>query len=675
MTKELNCKWHFDPQAKGNERGPNNPTALTFKGTKYHSLIRESIQNSLDAVYDRTQPVIVSFSYHSFSWREFPHFFVLKEHIEGCLNKYPNDENAKKLFLPMLKYFGRGFSLDNNIGYLRVVDYNTTGMHYDRNDGSSPFNAFISEGIASKPNGAGGSFGFGKAVFWMLSPISTVFVSSKTDNNVFFEGQTKLCTHINDDGQLLSPNGLYDTDGLGEVITQEDCIPEYFRPTEKGTSVFVLGCPEISDEIKNELIMAVLRNFWMAIHRNKLIVNIEDIEISKNNLSRLMEEYFEQENNNEKEIFEYNPRPFYEIVVNAENGNEGYKIFKKEITINNNSCLVNLFIHKLHDANGQFVFMRKPLMIVYSERFSSCKGAEGVFICEDEFGNSFLREMEDCSHDSWTRKNYEARNDTPSIVATRAINNIKTFIKNVVSEEIKGDTIDVEQVSGLEKILTISTPGDTDKSKKDEIIDPVFYLEKKKKEHPKDKKRKPSIRQPKVVKAIFDANGRLRSNSGTRRKKRRKIKGPIKPGSLINISREDDNGKEGIYATPIDVSYRTWSQIENNNVWHLIRIFSDKEIENALIQVYGVDEEGRTLGLNIERIVGDYELRVGEGFEDYTDFDDTLADSNSSTKQVKNAIGKVKINANIPLTLKIKFNSSIKYSLRINSDMIETNEK
>lgn len=42
INKEQNCKWHFDPQAKGNEKGPNNPTALTFKGTKYHSLIKEN---------------------------------------------------------------------------------------------------------------------------------------------------------------------------------------------------------------------------------------------------------------------------------------------------------------------------------------------------------------------------------------------------------------------------------------------------------------------------------------------------------------------------------------------------------------------------------------------------------------------------------------------------------
>lgn len=39
MSKELNCKWYFGPQPRGNEKGANNPTALTFKGTKYHFLL------------------------------------------------------------------------------------------------------------------------------------------------------------------------------------------------------------------------------------------------------------------------------------------------------------------------------------------------------------------------------------------------------------------------------------------------------------------------------------------------------------------------------------------------------------------------------------------------------------------------------------------------------------
>lgn len=142
MSKELNCKWYFGPEPRGNEHGPNNPTALTFKGTKYHSLIRESIQNSLDAVDDPSKPVEVSFDHREFSGMDFPEFFQLKEHIKGCLDKYPNDENAVKLFEPMLKYF-QEFRLDQNIGYLRIVDTNTTGMHYDPADSGSAFNALF----------------------------------------------------------------------------------------------------------------------------------------------------------------------------------------------------------------------------------------------------------------------------------------------------------------------------------------------------------------------------------------------------------------------------------------------------------------------------------------------------------------------------------------------------
>ena len=175
INKELNCKWHFDPQAKGNEKGPNNPTALTFKGTKYHSLIRESIQNSLGAVEDKTRPVTVSFDYREFSGLEFPEFFTLKEHIQGCLDKYPNDENAKKLFIPMLDNFSGFLRSDQNIGYLRIVDSNTTGMHYDVTDPKSAFNAFISEGIVSKPNGAGGAFGFGKMLSCMPCSHNSTF--------------------------------------------------------------------------------------------------------------------------------------------------------------------------------------------------------------------------------------------------------------------------------------------------------------------------------------------------------------------------------------------------------------------------------------------------------------------------------------------------------------------
>lgn len=54
----------FGPQAPVNKKGPNDPATLRFKGTPIHSLIRESIQNSLDARDNSNEnPVEVSFDY------------------------------------------------------------------------------------------------------------------------------------------------------------------------------------------------------------------------------------------------------------------------------------------------------------------------------------------------------------------------------------------------------------------------------------------------------------------------------------------------------------------------------------------------------------------------------------------------------------------------------------
>ena len=50
------------------------------------------------------------------------------------------------------------------------------------------------------------------------------------------------------------------------------------------------------------------------------------------------------------------------------------------------------------------------------------------------------------------------------------------------------------------------------------------------------------------------------------------------------------------------------------------------------------------------------------------DSDDADDYSESSTKQVKNAISGVDIQANIAKTLKVRFNSNLKYSLCIDSD-------
>ena len=342
MSKELNCTWSFGLQDPANRKGPNNATTMSFKDEDFNSLVRESIQNSLDAVKDASKPVEVDFSLRKFSGLDFPNFFKLRDHIEGCLQMFPNNENAEKRFRPMLKYFVNN-RFEQEIAYLRITDKNTKGMDYDENDHSSGFYKFLAEGIAQNKEGAGGAFGFGKDAFWALSPISTVFVSSRTENQVNFAGISKLCTHVIGNEEFVS-NGQYSTNGQGLVVSDENMIPNEFLQKEIGSTIFVIGMNNFD---KNALIRSVLRNYWMALYKEKLIVKVEQLTMCKENLAQLINEYFKEcDELEEIKAYDYSTRDFYEILVGAESNRENYKYLEGFVQMNGKECGVKLYLHK-----------------------------------------------------------------------------------------------------------------------------------------------------------------------------------------------------------------------------------------------------------------------------------------------------------------------------------------
>ena len=676
---EKNCDWFFGASANGNAVGPNNLSTLKFNGTPTHSLVREAIQNSLDAVDDVTKPVIVSFNYRSFNGREFPNFFKLKDHIKGCLERYRDNDGLRK-FGPMLDYFDK-INKDNELGYLKVVDSNTVGMPYDKNKKGCPLDAFISEGVASKSdNNAGGSFGFGKAVFWMISQISTIFVSTKpkNDEKTYFVGLTKLCTHSVENGIDLLPNGIYSTNGNGEIICDANDIPELFVTKETGTSIFAIGVKPFMEEDNIELIKSVLRNFWMTIYKNKLIVNIENNEISKDTLPQLMELYFEDNPTSVgkeiKALDKANPRPYYELVKKAIEGVEGFKYIEEKILIEsiNQEWIVKLFLHQREEANGSIVYMRSPLMTVFIDKKSKWKKIEGVFICDCEEGNQYLREMEDCSHDSWTAENYFSRNNKNKSKATKVKNTIEAFIELHINQELNSGISEAEYVAGLEELLYIQNSVDLKDSKNDdEIIDPKSIISTPKTKDDKTKKKKESsnVKRQKKMSATQDSDGNLRSNSGGKNRNKKKIPGPIKPGNMTRNWREEEGGHTGIYAVPIDVLYRTWSQVdEEGTVWHIIRVKSEQQIDNAIISVFGIDADEKQKPLNIVE-APNCTIRQGCEYQDDSD------ENTHKNEPIYNAVSGVKLQANIAKIIRIRFESNIKYSLSINSEKIIYNEE
>jgi len=89
---EHNCEWHFEKTGRGNVG--KDPTSASFN-QPYYSIVRESLQNSLDAAAEDNTPVKVVFSRIEISRKEFPNFFLLENHLRRCEEYVAYDKKTK----------------------------------------------------------------------------------------------------------------------------------------------------------------------------------------------------------------------------------------------------------------------------------------------------------------------------------------------------------------------------------------------------------------------------------------------------------------------------------------------------------------------------------------------------------------------------------------------------
>ena len=603
--REKNCKWYFADQPNGQEVGPNNAMEQNFRQHPYASLIRESIQNSLDAVLDKSKPVRMVYSFRYIDGADYPEFFDLQNHIKGCLDYYPNNANAKALYKPMLDLFS-GQRFHEWIGYIRVSDYNTKGMDYDEEKTDSPFYAFVrSAGVSAKENtSAGGSFGFGKAAYYLLSPISTIIVSTCTENyEKYFEGISSLCTHTYHGIKKMAV-GYYD-DNNGRPISEESDIPAQFRRSEPGTDINILGFDfDDKNEAIKEMTEAVLRNFWLAIFNNKLEVKIDKNVINKDNLVELMEEHFPDEDDIGIKMSKYNPRPYFDAVRLA-NSSNGYKYYTEELPLLGK---VHLFINKQKGATDKIVYIRSIQMLVFLKRTKTNHGMYGVFFCDSEKGNDILRSMENPAHDEWKASNWRI-NGKINPKGRYALQELDDFIINCLNDYFISKDKTALNIKGLEDFLYIPTEYDEDEDLESESLigDPTGKFVEDSGSYTTDiplSDENPTVNTMnqnsstghiminRTTTATNAAGGSLRSGHGGAKRKP-KTKGIQKPGDIKEVRTEDENGAHGLFASPIYIPYRTFSQTEGGFVYHYVVLHSDNEVGNVRLHFYAVGEESQ----------------------------------------------------------------------------------
>jgi len=612
---EKGCKWHFKPEG-GRDVGPNDPVDEKFKGQPYYSIVREAIQNSLDAIQDQAEPVKVDFTFFDLNRIDYPGFFCLENHINQCQKYYPNDVNAARLFNNMLYYLNGNVERKKRLSLacLKISDYNTIGMDYTEKDTKSPFYAFLKAGgVSAKSEGSGGSFGFGKGAYYTLSPIKTIIVSTKTAvGDVFFEGSTILTTHNDDQANKLTAYGYYDNNG-GQPTQNETDIPEIFRRVEIGTDVNIIGLWDEPSRIRL-MIKSVLNNFWMAIYDGQLVVQVDDIVINKENLEQKVDEYFPNdgfESGNATEIGSWNPKSYLKAVKYT-NTSDQFHLFEDTLeTIGN----VKLYVYLDKGLPNRVSYFRKPKMVVFKRPNGKVNGYSAVFICENEKGNQILRLMENPAHSEWKKENYPKDEGKISRTARKAENEISDFINKSLESLSKIKAGKKITFLGLEEYLSIPE----DLLEKEEELDYVGNVS--------------SSFSGVLSNEISDDETGIQTTDYTPVKIKPTIipKSQAKEDTAVNITEEgeeniiiggenegDNGGSEELppgdgsdsvkggkseesnnNKVLVNVGLRVIAQKENNIQYHILVINSDRLINNAEIELMVGADNDRDSGIAI----------------------------------------------------------------------------
>ena len=301
MASSNNPRWHFPPRNGGIDF-VHDPSAAFFNDNPIPKLVREVIQNSLDARESGiAEPVSVAFADTQVD-RSLIGASQLYRHLTSCLDRAVQEGRSESI---QGMYERAVETLKNShVRCLRITDNNTTGLIGDR------WEALVIEegGVRKSDTGApGGNFGIGKNAVFNVSDIQTVFYSTHyIDTKIHkgrvdkLQGKATLMSHPNPDNsnESLQHIGFYQDESMQPIIGRRE-IDRFFQLSEPGTGVFIMGFNPRTDRWVDEIVRAVLQNFFYAIHHQSLVVSVENgestIEIKHDNLEPLFERYDEDD--------------------------------------------------------------------------------------------------------------------------------------------------------------------------------------------------------------------------------------------------------------------------------------------------------------------------------------------------------------------------------------------
>ncbi|KQC06652.1 MAG: hypothetical protein APR54_01530 [Candidatus Cloacimonas sp. SDB] len=262
--------WKFRPLGEGEpERSPHEAEFFNVGDLDASaSLVREAIQNSLDARLNSNKQVHVKFTLGSEPKKESnPYYSDLLSHVQSC-----------------------GFKLDtankDKFNFLVIEDFGTKGLdgpitrtEVSGGQKSNYYNLWWREGISQKEKSDAGRWGLGKTVFFVCSELRSFWglTIRQDDSRELLLGKALLKSHRHK-GTQYDYYGYYCI-GENQPIEDSSDIKKFkqqfniSRNGDKGLSI-VIPFP-ISDITQQDIVRAVIQHYFYSIISGLLTVEVK----------------------------------------------------------------------------------------------------------------------------------------------------------------------------------------------------------------------------------------------------------------------------------------------------------------------------------------------------------------------------------------------------------------
>ena len=299
----VDVRWHFRPMQRA-EINQDPMEREFFSGESINErLVREAVQNSLDAGRARvdrasSEPVRVRLSLRGVRnplepYSADAYLQGLEEHLEAGLDRDDTFRRTMEV---------RGLLTGAGMPYLVVEDAGTVGLEgdwsrYDDSEDDPAHNEhfywfFRNVGRSGKRDEDAGSWGLGKWVFPDASNVSAFIAVTRrhSDGEILLMGQSVLKKHHVEE-QRYAPYGYFaelDSEGLPVPLNSskpehrafiDQCITDFdLRLREESGLSIIVPFPRVDSEqiSKEQVLMAVVHNYFYPITTGRLEVTVND---------------------------------------------------------------------------------------------------------------------------------------------------------------------------------------------------------------------------------------------------------------------------------------------------------------------------------------------------------------------------------------------------------------